>query len=411
MDHHPAVAVARHAALLGLPAVAACLATTSAGAPVQPAVAATVQLLSRLLLVLQHTTSSSSSSSSRGWQPSSKGLGNSAVRARNFPRAHFPFPEEGRWALGTQLPLPQGSAAASGSSSTSSWQSYDCWALGDDNSWLGDYTSRNSSSSSSSSSSRDGNASRKRVYRTLQGAFADGDLLLCLNVPPNWQESAGIAATRPGVLWHCWQVEAQQQQQQQQQFAQPVASSSSSSSSSSGTEGEQGTASPVAAAGRWSHLYSNSNSRSWQVDSQDLYGRTLPSSGYGSQVPMGSNFVGQDNTRAVLADNNSRSDSSWRSTTDGTDSLQQQQQQQQEGCGVQRGASIPSSFVVQRGTLLNDAAACGDVEAVFAGRAALTVCQSWPAGHPLTVRDEVLLAGLDQVPGGLMPAWLEVPTE
>jgi hypothetical protein len=65
------------------------------------------------------------------------------------------------------------------------------------------------------------------------------------------------------------------------------------------------------------------------------------------------------------------------------------------------------SFTVRRGTLLSDAAACGDVEAVFEGRAALSVVQTWPAGHPLSCRDELLLAALDEGPGGL-PAWLQM---
>jgi hypothetical protein len=77
--------------------------------------------------------------------------------------------------------------------------------------------------------------------------------------------------------------------------------------------------------------------------------------------------------------------------------------------GIQRctdKVSVPRSFTVRRGTLLSDAAACGDVEAVFEGRAAFSVVQTWPAGHPLSVRDELLLAALDEGPGGL-PAWLQ----
>jgi hypothetical protein len=57
--------------------------------------------------------------------------------------------------------------------------------------------------------------------------------------------------------------------------------------------------------------------------------------------------------------------------------------------------------------MLSDAAACGDVEAEGGGgRAAVTVCQAWPAGHPLSVRDELLLAALDEAPGSGLPAWL-----
>jgi hypothetical protein len=127
------------------------------------------------------------------------------------------------------------------------------------------------------------------------------------------------------------------------------------------------------------------------VDGKDLYGRTLPSTSYSSSgstaAPAGSNFVGQDNTTKVASDISS----SWGSSSSSRIDSQQR--------------VLPSSFKVQRGTLLNDAAACGDVEAVFGGQAAVTLCQTWPAGHPLSLRDELLLAALDEGPGGL-PAWL-----
>jgi hypothetical protein len=440
MDTHPAVAVARQAALLGLPAVAACLATTTASAPMQPAVTATLQLLGKLLAVLQHSSSrrwDSSSSSSRGWS--------TAASARNFPRAHFPFPEEGRWALGTQMPLPHSAAAAAaqnaggGSSSSRDDNKYDCWALGEDNSWLGESnSSRTGVSKAQQAAGGSGHAAaQQRAYQVLQGAFTDGDVLMCLNVPPTWREGSGFAATRPGVLWHCWQVEAHGQQQQQRQHRQ-VDTDGSSSRSKSGSSSS-----------------SSSSSRSWQVDSEDLFGRTLPSSSYGSQVPAGRNFVGQDNTQKVATEGRF---AAWYSSgvqfgtlqpkTEQPSAQQQHGDPQDEGYGQLRGLGsfssnmqhrggtghshtittanssgiaesvvggrhsdwtqgVPSSFVVQRGTLLSDAAACGDVEAVFSGKAAVTMCQVWPAGHPLSVRDELLLAALDDGRGG-WPAWLDV---
>jgi hypothetical protein len=76
---------------------------------------------------------------------------------------------------------------------------------------------------------------------------------------------------------------------------------------------------------------------------------------------------------------------------------EQQQQQQQ----------VPGSFVIRRGTLLNDHATAGDVEAVFSSRAAVSTVQTWPVGHPLSVRDAVLAAALGEDADGL-PAWLAV---
>jgi hypothetical protein len=132
------------------------------------------------------------------------------------------------------------------------------------------------------------------------------------------------------------------------------------------------------------------------VDGQDLYGRTLPSTSYSSSgstaAPAGSNFVGQDNTAKVASDISSR----WGNSNSSSGGSSRPTPGQ---------PVLPSSFKVQRGTLLNDAAACGDVEAVFGGKAAVTLCQTWPAGHPLSLRDELLLAALDEGQGGL-PAWL-----
>jgi hypothetical protein len=210
----------------------------------------------------------------------------------------------------------------------------------------------------------------------LQAACADGDALLCLNVPPTWSEAAGFAAARPGVLWHCHQVEPQQQQP------------------------EHG--------GSWRSREA-ATSRSWAVDGHDLYGRTLPAASYGSSVPTGSNFVGQDNTRKVAherssyaAEDSSSSSSSSRWCSTSTHSSSSSSSSSSEANWQD---AAPASFTIRHGTMLSDAAACGDVEAVFGGRAAVTLLQTWPAGHPLSLRDELLLAALDEGPGGL-PAWL-----
>uniref|UniRef100_A0A383WD67 Survival protein SurE-like phosphatase/nucleotidase domain-containing protein n=1 Tax=Tetradesmus obliquus TaxID=3088 RepID=A0A383WD67_TETOB len=336
IDSCAAVAVARQAAQLGLPAVASCLASPSAAASMQPAVDATLQLLQRVVGCLRQARHSS-------WPA-----------AANMPRAHFPFPEAGRWALGKELPLPQ---QASSSSSGSTWHPDDCWALGEDNSWAG--SSRQPSSSHAAAAAD-----------ILRRAFADGDILLCLNVPPTWKPSSSssssssssrgssappvFASTRPGVLWHCYQVEAGP--------AEPTSSSSSSS------------------------RFARQTGTSWRTQEQDVFGRSLPSSSFSSSQPVVTGaFVQQDNTDKVAA---SLRAEPWQ---------QQQQQQQQE--------EVPASLVIRRGTLLNDHATAGDVEAVFSSRAAVSTLQAWPVGHPLSLRDAVLAAALDEDDAGL-PAWL-----
>jgi hypothetical protein len=227
-------------------------------------------------------------------------------------------------------------------------------ALGEDNSWAG--SSRQPSSSQAAAAAD-----------ILRRAFADGDILLCLNVPPTWKPNnssnsssssssssrstrPAFASTRPGVLWHCYQVEAE--------------STTPTSSSSSGR-------------------FAGQISTSWRTQEQDVFGRSLPSSSFGgSQSVVTGAFVQQDNTDKVVA--SSRAEP-W------------QQQKQQ----------LPRSFVIRRGTLLNDHATAGDVEAVFSSRAAVSTLQTWPVGHPLSLRDAVLATALDEDADG-MPAWLAV---
>lgn len=115
-DLHPAVAAARQSAVLGIPTVAACLASTSSQAPLEPAAEALGLLLEQLARVLQ---------ASRGWP-----------RATNFPRAHFPFPTRGRWALGREVALPAG--ISTGGASMEELAAADCWALGEESSWMGE---------------------------------------------------------------------------------------------------------------------------------------------------------------------------------------------------------------------------------------------------------------------------------
>jgi len=231
----------------------------------------------------------------------------------------------------------------------------DCWALGEDSSWAG----------SSRAGGQDGR-SPAAAAELVGRAFADGDVFLCVNVPPTWQpadydapQSSALhfASTRPGVIWHCYQVESAAQQTRKDSWQ----------------EGQQ----------------QKLNERySWRPQPNDLYGRTLPSSSLsnGQAVQLGQ-FVGQDNTDKVIA------------------SVRQQSgTQDQVG---RASAAVPLQFTIRRGTMLNDQATAGDVEAVFSRRAAVTTLQTWPSSHPLSLRDDVLAAALDEGPQGL-PAWLSV---
>lgn len=73
--------------------------------------------------------------------------------------------------------------------------------MGEDGAWQG--------------SAADGAAAtldQDEAVRLLQQAFCEADIYLNLNVPPRWPPTAAaappFAATRPGVLWHCYQVRA-----------------------------------------------------------------------------------------------------------------------------------------------------------------------------------------------------------
>lgn len=326
------MAAARHSGLLGVPAIAACLATPSPAAPLAPAAAAAVVLVERALACLRST----------GGYP----------QASNFPRAHFPFPTRGRWALGREVGLPPPLQAAAGAALAHEWAAADCWALGEEGAWQ-------RPGGSGGEQPTPGPApfsSEQEAYGALRRAFCEGDMVLCLNVPPTWAAggaqpggSRAFAATRPGVLWHCYQVAAEQ---------------GSSSSSASGSS--------------WG------GSSSWSSSEQDLYGRSLPRQGFGGQGSGA--FVQQDNTAKVVA-------GLGRSYSPPAEA-------QALGPEV-----LPEAFILRAGTLLNDHAVGADVEAVTAGRAAVSAVQTWPAGHPFSLTDALLVWALSEGDDG-MPAWL-----
>lgn len=222
----------------------------------------------------------------------------------------------------------------------------DCWALGEDNSWLG-------------SGGSTGAVAPLEARQLLQRAFAEGDLLLLLNVPPTWKPAGGSGArppfssARPGVLWHCWQAE------------------------SAGTQQVAGGAAAAEPAGWGAGAAGGEQRRSWDASSGDLYGRSLPNQGYGSRQPTAGAFVSQDNTAAVGAAAAWRSQGAW-----GATATHDQPQQEEQ-------LRVPASFTIRAGRLLADSAAAGDVEAVMGGQASLAALQAWPPGHPFHLLPEV----------------------
>jgi hypothetical protein len=188
-----------------------------------------------------------------------------------------------------------------------------------------------------------------KARRLLQQAFAEGDLLLCVNVPARWRgprDAHPYASTRVGVLWNCTQV---------------------------------------VAAGAASDGAASEAPLSWRASGQDLFGRSLPSQGYDSAAPVAGAFVAQDNTDKV--------EQGLAGTAAGG------------GAAATAAAGVPSSFTVQAGTLLADSALAADCEAVLQGRCSVAALQAWPATHPFAIADQLLVHTLVEGELGL-PAWL-----
>lgn len=375
VDSSWAVAAARQAAVLGVPALAVCLATPSPAAPVQPAVVAAAVVAAAAARVL---------AGAGGWPA-----------AANFPRAHFPFPTRGRWSLGRELPLPQPAPTASLDALS---DPADCWALGDDMSWQQPGSAGTSDGSATQSETR---FEATEAHGLIAKAFADADVFLCINVPPKWQGTQPpvggmdsttaarplFAAARPGVLWHCYQVEAPTEDDYRNEGSQASKSGGGGGGSS--------------AAG---------SSLSWRAEQQDLFGRSLPRQQVGSEATTAGAFVSQDNTSQVAS--KVMMAGYAETAADGGSFGQAAASGGGEDDGAAAAAEataalprLPSHFTLLPGTMLNDAATSGDVEAVFSGRVSVTTLQTWPCGHPFSLRDEVLVHALDEGPDGL-PRWL-----
>ena len=142
---------------------------------------------------------------------------------RNSPRAHFPFPTNGRWAsLGTRaFPWPDAemAAAAEGAAARARRRLRERRLL-----VAGGRRERVRRRRRRSPSRRRGiesvdrrrrrtkcSARRSFAARLAARAFRDGDVFVCVSAPPRWEARGenGFAACRPGVLWRQERVRAE----------------------------------------------------------------------------------------------------------------------------------------------------------------------------------------------------------
>ncbi len=366
----------------------------------------------------------------------------------------------GRWSLGREVAAPPAvRAAAAASAGAGSFAAADCWALGDEGGiWSG--ANGLGAGAGVGEASTDEAASRQ----LLRDAFAEGDLLLLVNCPPTWvgagdgSDAAGprgggrggpepFAAVRPGVLWPCYQVEA---------VADPAVEDVADGNGNGGAGGGKEAQRRVSWGVDESDLYGRSLPRQGFGDTRDRAGAFVGQDntaslvaavgsrlGSGSKRPgagsRGGNRSGGQGAvgrggRSTNGSSSGYSRSNWRSaleeevggracsTVAAADEEEEEEEEaaQVQGTNAQGNvsetgggsggwgaalASLPSSFVLRRGTTLGDHAACGDVEAVMARRAAVAVLPAWPYAHPFSLVDRLGAAALEEGREGL-PLWL-----
>lgn len=338
------VDVARRAALLGVPTVAIVLPTedTAGGSGskkgMEVAQKATVKVLDALV---RHALDASPPS-----------IGSNRLKkmkpASNHPRMHFPFPGNGRWSALGSSQLPLDFSLESGQNS-SDFALEDCWSLGGEIPFqrLEEAQGQGAPTSPSSSASS--------LVSSLQEAFAEGDVFVCIHVPDpesnsnsNSNGNAGdveppmplqFNATKPAVLW--------------EQNAVTLASASS----------EEG-----------------------KVEEGDLFGRSLPLHNISNRSPTskGARFVRQLQTETLV-----------------------ERKSSEEGEALEQEQCDEYVFDLTRGTILHDASSRGDVDAILRQQVAVSTMQTWPPGHPFSLLDKVLAESLreDEDHQGL-PAWM-----
>ena len=332
----------RAAVTSGVPTVVAAVPTTSASAPV----AGARDALARVLRVMKNNKTLS------------------LEAPRNSPRAHFPFPTNGRWAsLGTRaFPWPDAEMAAAaegaGTRRAGDFANEDCWSLGGGASAFGGVVGDVGEFAGSMDTTDERSAPRENarsLRASLREAFRDGDVFVCVSAPPRWKARGGngFAACRPGVLWRQERVRAE--------FADHL--------------------SPAR------HADTN--------DTNDAFGRTLPLNALGD-VRGSVGEGGEGGARFVRQLATERASLRGDATTT------------RDPHAPPVGAA-PSSFVVGGGVVVADECAGGDVDAVFregGGEAAVTTHQTWPAAHPLASREAAQLEALRPCGETGMPLWL-----
>ena len=287
----------------------------------------------------------------------------SLTKPHNSPRAHFPFPTKNRWDLGSSaMPLPDHDLARSlfGTETSSlDFATKDCWSLGG----FGAVTPvvvGDDADTEREQKNQTHNASSLRS--SLRDAFRDGDVFLSLNVPPKWNLTTRFSTCRPGVLWRQERVVA-------------VFENGEGGENMNGESYEK---------------VNNSN------DSNDSWGRTLPSRAVGSDRDADENdtrFVRQLATEGLVSERGYN--------TIGTDDTNQASQPPT--------GKAPASFIIGGGTVVADECVGGDVDAVFragGGAAAVTMHASWPISHPLALRDEAVVESLRACRETGLPLWL-----
>ena len=173
--------------------MAVCIPSSSPNLSLRPAQTALTDLLHRVLPLLSSTQGA----------VESQHLG-----PYNCPRAHFPFPVNGRWsALGSeQLPVDSGLQRRLSAEGSSEYATADCWSLGG----MGIPSGSVPGGDMAGATAAAADATPESRRHILRDAFLQADLFICVHVPPKFSLDSHqpFSSTRPGVLWHQEQVEA-----------------------------------------------------------------------------------------------------------------------------------------------------------------------------------------------------------
>ena len=319
----------RAASVCGIPTVVATVPTTSRTAPIDDAIDATCDVVLHCLRALGAMTTD--------------------VGARNWPRAHFPFPSLGRWAsLGASRELAFRDDALAASVLTPPMADVgfganaDCWSLGG----LGGV--------SHYADAADVDAiSPERARQVLRDAFADADIYVAVSVPP--RRRGKFHACKPGVLWRQEAVRALR--------------SSDDDASVSMTAAD--------------------------ANAKDTFGRSLPRQNLGdaSATDVGARFVSQLATEKLVNDRRAKA---------------RMDDKDKDDVARRRHPSdaLPRAFVLTPGTIVADDSPRGDVDVVISGGVAVSIVNTWPHAHALSLVDAVVVESLREHPTSGVPLWL-----